>query len=105
MNSQRTLAYQQRVGSLAHLAVFRRPDIAKTHLRLAEFLTNLNQKHLNAANQAIAYCLGSKSIAIEYSGKAYGAHVYFKNPEGEDVTFYRASNAAFADHKETRWSS
>ena len=89
---------------LAHLAVFGRPDIAKTHLKLAEFLTNPNQKHLDAANQAIAYCLGTKSTAIEYFGKAFGAHVYFRNPKGEDITFYRAFNAAFTDHKETRWS-
>ena len=42
---------------LAYLAVFGKPDIAKTHLKLAEFLTNPNQKHLDVANQAIAYCL------------------------------------------------
>ena len=69
------------------------------------FRSNLNQKYLDAANQAIAYCLGLKSIAIKYSGKAYGAHVYFRNPKGEDVTFYGASNAAFVDHKDTRRSS
>ena len=84
--------------------MFRRPNIAKTHSKLAEFLTNPNQKHLDVANQAIAYCLGTKSTAIEYSGEAYRAHIYFKNPEGEDITFYRASNAAFTDHKDTRWS-
>ena len=84
--------------------MFGRPDIAKTHSKLAEFLTNPNQKHLDAANQAIAYYLRTKSTAIEYSSEAYGAHVYFKNPEGEDVTFYRASDAAFADHKDTRRS-
>ncbi len=93
------------MGSLIYLTVFRRPNIAKTHLKLAEFLTNPNQKHLDAANQAIAYCLGIKSTAIEYSGEAYGAHVYFKNPKGEDVTFYGAFDAAFADYKDTRWSS
>ena len=90
---------------LAYLAVFGRPDITKTHSKLAEFLTNPNQKHLDAVNQAIAYCLGTKSTAIKYSGEAYGAYVYFRNPEGEDITFYGASDAAFADHKETRWSS
>ena len=31
--------------------------------------------------------------------------MYFRNPEGEDVTFYGASDAAFADHRETRRSS
>jgi len=85
--------------------MFRRPNIAKTHLKLAEFLTNPNQKHLDIVNQAIAYCLGTKLIAIKYSGEAYRAHIYFRNLKGEDVIFYRASNAAFADYKETRQSS
>jgi hypothetical protein len=44
-------------------------------------------------------------MAIEYSGEAFGAHIYFRNPEGEDITFYGASDAAFADYKETRRSS
>jgi hypothetical protein len=57
------------------------------------------------ANLAITYCLATKSTAIEYSGEAFGAHVYYRNPEGEDVTFYGASDAAFADDKETRRSS
>ena len=87
---------------LAHLAIFRRPNIAKTHLKLAEFLTNPNQKYLDTANQAIAYCLGTKSTAIKYSSKVYRAHIYFKNPKGEDITFYGASNTAFVDYKDTR---
>ena len=99
------LAYQQRVGSLVHLAVFKRPDIAKMHSKLAEFLTNPNQNYLNAANQAIAYCLKTKLTAIEYSSEAYGAYIYFKNPEGEDITFYGASDAAFTNYIETRRSS
>ena len=41
-------------------------------------------------------------MAIEYSSKVYRAYIYFKNPKGEDITFYGASNAAFADHKDTR---
>jgi len=90
---------------LAHLAVHRRPDITKLYSKLAKFLTNLNQKHLNAANQAISYSLRIKSTAIKYSGEAFRAHVYYRNPKGEDVTFYGASNAAFADNKETRRSS
>src|SRR6266567_2785674 len=80
-------------------------NIAKTHSRLTEFLTNLSQKHLDVANQAIAYCFKTKSTAIKYSSKVYRAHIYFRNPKGEDITFYRASNTAFADYKETKQSS
>ena len=87
---------------LTHLTVFKRPNIAKTHSKLAKFLTNPNQKHFNTANQAIAYCLKTKSTAIKYFSKVYSTYIYFKNPKGEDITFYRAFNIAFIDHKETK---
>jgi hypothetical protein len=44
-------------------------------------------------------------MAIKYSSEAFGVYVYFRNPKGENITFYGASNAAFADYKETRQSS
>ena len=72
------------------------------YLKLAKFLINLNQKHLDVVNQAITYCLRTKLTAIKYSGEVYRAHIYFRNPKGEDVTFYRAFNAAFADYKDTK---
>ena len=56
-------------------------------------------------SQAIAYCLGIKSIAIKYLGEVYGAYVYFRNPKGEDITFYGASDAVFTDYRDTRRSS
>ena len=54
---------------------------------------------------SITYYLRTKSTAIKYSSEVFRAYVYFRNPKGEDVTFYRVSNAVFADHKETRRSS
>ena len=44
-------------------------------------------------------------MAIKYSGEAFGVYIYYRNLEGEDVTFYGVSNAAFTDDKETRRSS
>ena len=80
-------------------------NTTKSHSKLAKFLTNPNQKHLNIADQAISYCLRIKQTAIKYSGEAFRAHIYYRNLEGEDITFYRASNIVFADDKETRQSS
>jgi hypothetical protein len=57
------------------------------------------------ANQAITYCFKTKSTAIKYSSKAYRAYIYFRNPKGEDITFYKAFNAAFVDYKKTKQSS
>ena len=45
-----------------------------------------------------------KSTAVEYFGEAYRAYIYFRNPKGEDVTFYRTSDAAFADYIKTKRS-
>jgi hypothetical protein len=44
-------------------------------------------------------------MAIKYSGEAFGVYIYFRNPKGEDVTFYGVSNIVFMDYKETRRSS
>ena len=44
-------------------------------------------------------------MAIKYFAKAYRAYIYFRNPKKEDITFYRAFNAAFMDYIETRQSS
>jgi hypothetical protein len=41
-------------------------------------------------------------MAIKYSAKVFRAYIYFRNPKGEDVTFYGVSNIVFADNKETR---
>jgi len=44
-------------------------------------------------------------MAIKYSSEVFRVYVYFRNPKGEDITFYGASNIAFTDYKETRRSS
>jgi len=42
---------------------------------------------------------------MKYSSKVFGVYIYFRNPKGEDVTFYGAFNAVFTDYKDTRQSS
>src|SRR5438034_11286539 len=71
-----------------------RPDLAKTVLKLSEFLQNPSPCHHAAADQVISYLYRMKSLAIEFSADIDEADI-----------FACASDATFADDKETRHSS
>jgi hypothetical protein len=92
--AQQILAYQQRIGSLNFAAVNTHSDVAKAASKLAEFLTNPSPAHLSTADRTIAYLYGTKSYAIEYSGRDFTSNV-----------FICSADAAFADDPETRRSS
>ena len=70
------------------------PDVARTANRLSEFLTNPSPDHQHAVDWAISYLYGTRYYAIEYS------------PTVDDqLAFICASDAAFADDKDTRRST
>jgi hypothetical protein len=96
---QEIYAYQQRVGSLNFAAVITRPDIAYSTSKLSEFLQNPSPKHLAAADQAISYLNGTKTLAIQYATDTAST-----GTESQQI-FLAASDAAFADDKETRRST
>ncbi|CEL02103.1 hypothetical protein ASPCAL03275 [Aspergillus calidoustus] len=83
--------YQQKVGSILYATIISRPDAARTVNKLAEFLTNPSEKHLEAVDRAIAYLYATRYLAIEYSGMT-----------DPNKTFMCASDASFADHKDRR---
>jgi hypothetical protein len=91
--AQQILAYQQRVGSLNFSAVISRPDIAHAVSKLAQFLKNPSAAHIAAANRVIRYLCGTRTLAIEYSGR------------NSSQIFNCASNTVFADDSATRRSS
>lgn len=91
--AQQILAYQQRIGSLNFAAVISRPDIAHAVSKLAQFLKNPGAAHIAAANRVIKYLCGTRTLAIEYSGR------------NNSQIFNCASDAAFADDSATRHSS
>jgi len=47
--------YAQLTGSIGYIAGATRPDVAKAHSKLAEFLTYPSQCYINAAYQVLAY--------------------------------------------------
>lgn len=84
-------AYQERVGSILYAAITTRPDIAKAACSLSRFLTNPSSHHMKLANQCIRYLYHIRYLAIQYDGN------------NKDVVI--ASDASFADDRETRRSA
>ncbi|KAI0996370.1 hypothetical protein K3495_g11810 [Podosphaera aphanis] len=52
--------YQQKVGSIGHAAVSTRPDIAKAHAVLAQFLHNPSGKCIELADHLLSYLYGKR---------------------------------------------
>jgi hypothetical protein len=57
--------------------------------KLAKFLTNPLEKHLEVVDQAIVYLYATRYLAIEYSGMT-----------DPNKTFICASDASFTDYKD-----
>ncbi|KAJ5674281.1 uncharacterized protein N7477_004215, partial [Penicillium maclennaniae] len=79
--------YQQKIGSLLYATIMTRPDAVKATQILSEHLTNPTEKHIDAADKAIAYLYYTRYKAIEYSP------VQSDNP-----TFVCVSDASYADN-------
>ena len=58
--------YQRLTGSLNHLAVFTRPDIAFAVSKLAQFNSNPTAIHLKAALHVLHYLKGTRNLCIVY---------------------------------------
>lgn len=108
---QETHAYQQRVGSLNFATTVTRPDAAKASSILAEIMHNPSPKHMDAADHALLYLYGTKSLAIEFSAEKTTMEAIIKELPAPDLDkddpdhFQASSDAAFADDTKTRRSS
>ena len=104
-------AYQQRVGSLNFATTVTRADAAKASSILAEFMHNPSPRHMDAADHALLYLYGTKSLAIEYSAEKTTMEAIIKELPAPDLDtddpdhFQASSDAAFADDTKTRRSS
>ena len=102
-NNENAHRYSQIVGSIGYAAGATRPDVAKAHSKLAEFLTNPGMKHLSAAYQCLAYLYYTRDLALHYSQDFSTNHLYMKDAVEND--FFGATDASYADHRATRKSS
>ncbi|KAI1515853.1 Pol protein [Pyrenophora tritici-repentis] len=105
-DTARTKLYQQLVGSLAYIAVWGRPDVARTHVVFACHLTNPGQSHVSKIRQTWRYLLSTKALALEASASAQDMAEYLSDdPTYRDPLFFGSSDASYADEPETRRSS
>jgi hypothetical protein len=74
--------------------VITRPNIAKTVLKLLEFLQNPSLLHTTIAHQTLEYLVGTKYLAIEFDGN-----------QQERRIFITSSDSAFTDDTVTHNSS
>ena len=102
-NDMNIYCYAQLVGSIGYVAGATQPDVAKPHLKLAEFLVNPSQHHINAAYHTLAYLNHTKTQALYYDASVSIDAAYISDFEEPD--FFRASDASYADHRITRKSS
>lgn len=102
-NDANIYRYAQLVGSIGYVATATRPDVAKAHSKLAEFLLNPSQSHIDAAYQALEYLYTTKDLSLYYDASISTdtAHII----DHEEPDFFGATDASYADHKATRKSS
>ena len=70
-------------------------DIAYTTLRLAEFLLNPGPAHHEAADHCICYLLGTKNLAICFSGAAEDSLTYMSDASFGDYISDRKSSQGY----------
>ena len=105
-DKNRTKLYQQLVGSLAYIAIWGRPDVARAHVIYACHLTNPGQSHLAKIKQTWRYLLCTRGYALQAStidGKP--TECITDDPFYIDPLFLGSSDASYADEPETRRSS
>lgn len=108
-DARRTKEYQQLIGSLAYIATFTRPDVARAHSVLARHLTNPGQRHLAAARHTWRYIIGTRDLALEANGQMNDVRVHTnaRTSEGERdfPMFHGSSDASYGDEPNTARSS
>src|SRR5436189_3028246 len=61
-------SYQELTGSLNHVAVFSRPDVAFAVSKLSQFNSDPTETHMKAARRVLAYLKGTINHSIVYGG-------------------------------------
>ena len=68
--------FQIMVGSIGHAAIATRPDIAKAHTFLAQYLQNPSDNHLELTSQTLSYLYGSKEHCLMFDGHQPPLEIY-----------------------------
>ncbi|KAI1007816.1 hypothetical protein K3495_g424 [Podosphaera aphanis] len=97
---------QQLVGSLTYIAVWGRPDVARTHVVFACHLTNPGQNHVSKVIQTWRYLLGTKTYALQAAASESSLiECITDDLSYKDSLFFGSSDASYADEPDPRRSS
>jgi hypothetical protein len=94
-NDANTNRYAQLVGSIGYIATATQPDVSKAHSKLAKFLVNPSQRHIDAAYQTLSYLYSTKDRALYYNTSVstdIAQIVDHKEPD-----FFGATDTSYAD--------
>jgi hypothetical protein len=101
-DTARTKLYQHLGGSLAYIAVWGRPDVARTHVVFACHLTNPGQSHVSKVCQTWRYLLSTKNLTLKASASPQCIAEYLSDdPTYRDPLFFGSSDASYADEPKT----
>jgi hypothetical protein len=95
--------HAQLVGSIGYVATAIRTDVSKAHSKLAEFLVNPTQCHMDAAYQTIAYLHHTKDQALYYDASISTNTAHIVDHKEPDV--FGATDASYTDHRAMQKSS
>src|SRR5438477_637300 len=70
------LKYTEITGSLNHLVVYSRPDIAFVVSTLSQFNLNPTMTHMQAARHVLRYLLTTANYSVTYGGSDLALHGY-----------------------------
>jgi hypothetical protein len=85
-----SVPYQCAVGTLMHIAVYTRPDIAKAVPSVAQFMSNPRCAHWTAVKHILSYLKGSKSLQLTLGS--------ITPHPSQIIAYYDANHASSPDH-------
>jgi hypothetical protein len=81
VNPELRAKFQSVIGSLLYLMLGTRPDIAYAVVKLAAFLANPSQEHLDRALYIMNYLRATKDYALVYDGKQGGGLIAYTDSD------------------------
>jgi hypothetical protein len=102
----KNIPYREAVGSLTHLAVGTRPDIAFAVSTVAQFRAKPGMTHWDAVKKIYKYLFGTKTLALTFGSSKQGLEGYSDADRASQEHRHAISRYAFLlDGGAVSWSS
>src|SRR5437773_9472053 len=101
------LEYMEIMGSLNHLAVYSRPDIAFASSTLSQFNSDPTTTHLQAARHVLRYLINTANYSITYGDSDLTIHGYADTNWGGDRKDRKSTTSYifFTNNRAISWIS